>query len=246
MKYDFKHLLINGCSHSAGSEIEGSGIGEGDYNRAQCFGAQLARRLDCKYSNLAVPGGSNDYIARSTLYWILENQDLAKDTLFLIHWTGSTRTEFFYDGPVDKIYWNWIDYSFDKQVGHVHFDHHANIFPKTMNSNLQSIEKSLFINETHWEINKYNNIIQTQTLLKSLNLQYVFGNAFQACAQGERYQKYSNLIDRTKFKNPFDEKESFFENCLANGFSVEGQKYWHHKLEAHTYWTDRLFKENFS
>lgn len=246
MKYNFKHVLINGCSHSAGSEIEGSGIGEGDYNRAQCFGAQLARRLDCEYTNLSLPGGSNDYIARTTLYWILENQELAKQTLFLIHWTGSTRSEMFYEGSVDKIYWNWIDHSFDKRVGHVHFDHHANIFPKQMASNLQAIGKSLFINETHWEINKYNNIIQTQTLLKSFNLPYIFGNAFQSCAQGDRYNRYLNLIDQEKFKNPASDDHSFFEHCLANGFSIEGQRFWHHKIDAHTYWAERLFNQNFS
>ena len=42
----FKHVLINGCSHSAGSEIEGSGIGEGNFNRDNCFGAQFAKGLD--------------------------------------------------------------------------------------------------------------------------------------------------------------------------------------------------------
>ena len=30
------HILINGCSHSAGSEIEGSAIGESRYNRKNC------------------------------------------------------------------------------------------------------------------------------------------------------------------------------------------------------------------
>ena len=96
-KHNFSHVLINGCSHSAGSEIEASGIGEGNYNRDNSFGAQFAKQLDCTYTNIAYPGASNDYISRTTLYWILDNPTLAKDTLFLIHWTGTDRTEYFYD-----------------------------------------------------------------------------------------------------------------------------------------------------
>ena len=52
-KHNFSHVLINGCSHSAGSEIEGSGIGDGNYNRENSFGAQFAKQLDCTYTNIA-------------------------------------------------------------------------------------------------------------------------------------------------------------------------------------------------
>ena len=84
-KYDFEHILINGCSHTAGSEIEGSGIGEGNYNRDNCFGAQLARKLGVVYTNLALPGASNDYINRTTSMWMLDHAAMAKRTLYLIH-----------------------------------------------------------------------------------------------------------------------------------------------------------------
>jgi hypothetical protein len=86
------HLLVNGCSHTAGSEIEGSGVGEGNYNRQNCYAAQIAKKLNWEYTNIAMPGGSNDYIKRTTMLWILDNPERAKNTHFFINWTGAERT----------------------------------------------------------------------------------------------------------------------------------------------------------
>ena len=85
----YNHLLVNGCSHTAGSEIEGSGIGEGNYNRQNCYAAQIAKKLNWEYTNIAMPGGSNDYIKRTTMLWILDNPERAKNTHFFINWTGA-------------------------------------------------------------------------------------------------------------------------------------------------------------
>lgn len=245
-KYNFNHILINGCSHSAGSEIEGSGIGEGDYNRENCFGAVLAKRLGLGYTNLALPGGSNDYINRSTNMWILDNFELAKKTLFLIHWTGSNRSEIFFNESNTESYWNFIPYVSDKNVGHIHADHYAPIFPKELQRNLDTLSKHMFINEEHWEINRYLNAINLQTVLESFNFKYIFRNGFQACATDSRYLYYQQKIKQNNFIGFGDTKYSFFEHCLDAGFSVEGQQYWHHRKEAHEYWANILFTQNFS
>lgn len=239
-----KHVLINGCSHTAGSEIEGSGIGESRYNRENCFGAQLAKKLNLTYTNLALPGGSNDYISRSTIFWCLNNPTLIKDTIFLINWTGSNRTEFFVDDTIDNGFWQ--DYVYDEKVGHVHFEHVWPGFTKTDKNKLIKASKIIFQYETHWEINRYMNIINLQTILKNYRAKFIFRNGFDYCKIGKRFENYQSLIDTETFRYFDNQKESFFENCLNAGHSVEGQQYWHHKLDAHTYWANKLYQEEFN
>lgn len=245
-KYDFSHLFINGCSHSAGSEIEGSGIGEGNYNRENCFGAQLASKLGVNYTNIALPGGSNDYINRSSTHWIIDNLELAKRSLFLIHWTGSSRSEIFFNSGNTEHYWQFVPYVSDRNVGHIHANHYAPIFPSKLKKTLDVLSRYMFVNEEHWEINRYLNIINLQTILEAHQIPYIFRNGFQSCAVGDRYSYYQTKINSRNFYKFDDNSESFFEHCIAAGFSVEGQKYWHHRKDAHTYWANRLYDQNFA
>lgn len=244
-KYNFNHLFINGCSHTAGSEIEGSGIGEGNYNRENCFGAQLASKLGVDYTNIALPGASNDYINRSTCLWILDNPTIAKNSLFLIHWTGSSRSEIFFDNSDTNSYWKFVPYVSDRNVGHVHASHYAPVFPKDQQRTLDLLSKNMFLNEEHWEINRYLNIINLQSILELHNFSFIFKNGFQSCASGDRYSYYQKKIKCEKFYKFTDISESFFEHCASAGFSVEGQQYWHHRKEAHTYWANRLYQRFF-
>lgn len=235
----FDHVLINGCSHSAGSEIEGSGIGEGNYNRENSFGAQFAKALNCSYTNIAYPGASNDYIARTTLYWILDNKELAKRTLFLIHWTGTDRTEYFYDEGKTSAF-DFIPFKPDTNVTHLHPQHYPDWAPKQWTKNLDVLSNQLFLNHTQWDINRYNNIIQTQEFLKSNGYKYVFRNAFQCCENRPRYKYYIDKLDKDNFLHWDNAEESFYDHCINVGYDVEGQQYWHHKLDAHTYWAKKL------
>jgi hypothetical protein len=237
----YKHVLINGCSHSAGSEIEGSGIGEGNYNRENSFGAQFAKQLGCTYTNIAYPGASNDYIARTTLYWILDNPVLAKDTLFLIHWTGTERTEYFYDKGNTTAF-DFIPFKPDTCVTHLHPQHYPDWAPMHWSKNLDALSEQIFLNPVQWNVNRYNNIIQTQELLKSKNYKYIFRNAFQCCDSSLRYRYYADKIDKENFLHFDNVQESFYENCLSQGYSVEGQQYWHHKIQAHAYWANKLLE----
>jgi hypothetical protein len=239
---NFDLLFINGCSHSAGSEIEASGIGEGKFNRENCFGAQIAKKLNVDKINLAQPGGSNDYIANSTMLWCLSNIEKIKNTFFLIHWTSAERTDFYTNTYKTPKYQDW---TFDPLFGHVHADHYCPNFDSEDLSYIKPLSKYLFINETHWEINKLLNIIKTQSLLKSHGAQYAFYNAFTPCVNNERYKNYHTLIDQENFKYMFEQKQTFYYWALLNGHSIDGQKYWHHKLLAHSGYANKLFFELF-
>ena len=239
----FDLLFINGCSHSAGSEIEGSGIGESDYNRENCFGAKLACKLGVKKINLAIPGASNDYIADSTMLWCLNNIEKIQNTYFLIHWTGAERTQFYYKKTAAKKYSDWV---FDHFQGHVHPKNYCSSFPKEDISFIKRINKYLFMNEINWEVNKLLNIIRTQTLFRSMGANYAFYNSFTELLNKSRFKKYHKLIDQTNFYNSFDKNQTFYYWALNQGHDINGQMYWHHKEPAHTDWADKLYQDLFN
>lgn len=246
MKYNFKHVFINGCSHTAGSEIEGAGIGDSEYNRVQCFGAKLARRLGVEYTNIALPGASNDYIFRTTNFWIQDNIELAKQSLFLINWTGAARAEYFHNG-VENNNWFWMQIPFvpDEHVGHLHPNYFSYV-NKHDHFNARALSRHLFMSETHWEVNRYMNILNLQSMLKVHDISYIFKNSLEFCSANTRFQYYNSRVDGKNYKGFTDQRESFFEHCLDAGFSIDGQLLHHHKEDAHAYWAEKLFNENFS
>lgn len=250
MQCNFHAILVNGCSHSAGSEIghavpaelESSKMRSHEFNKNNSFGNQLAKKLNVNCINLAQPGGSNEYIADSTMLWCLANPSAVKNTFFLIHWTTAERIDFFVDSCNGLKTQDWV---FDTHFGHVHPAHFWPHFEKNDAHNIKKLSKYLFINQTHWEINRLLCIIRTQALLKSLGAQFKFYNAFDTLANGKRYKKYHKLIDKAIFHEPFNEDQTFYYWALNRGHDIKGQQYWHHKLPAHTAYANKLFSELF-
>ena len=75
-------LLVNGCSHIAGSEADTN------------VGILFAKELGHDLVNIAEPGGGNQRILRSTIEYIEQNE---KPDFVLIGWTTHERFEFSFD-----------------------------------------------------------------------------------------------------------------------------------------------------
>jgi hypothetical protein len=88
-----KHLWVNGDSHTAGSHSP--------VNITNTFAKQIAGHFDSTYTNISLPGGSNQRIIRTTIE-ALPNLD-PKDTFILIGWSSWERTEWYYNGQWHKI-----------------------------------------------------------------------------------------------------------------------------------------------
>lgn len=243
-------LVINGCSHSAGSEISGQGISDGKECRDNSFGALLARKLDRQPIHLALPAGSNDRIVRTTLAWIGDNIDAIQskkiDPIFLIHWTGVQRSEF----------------RVNTEPFHAPFvDHHNNDDRyRPMAVGVQStsfgISKKitewynhLFVyDEIYWTDNKLKNILALQGILKSIGLQYWFGDAFDAFASNKKslnFEAVGKLVDRRYFPY-FDNLEmTYYLYCKNQGFNNidPSNQIWHLDANAHIFYSEFLFKE---
>jgi len=91
-----KILLVSGCSHAGGYEIDYSM--DSEYNRYHSFGGQLTHpdRIfsDRKLINISAGSVSNSYILRNTLLWFQQCYDPdLHDVFCLIAWSDSARWE---------------------------------------------------------------------------------------------------------------------------------------------------------
>lgn len=238
-------LVINGCSHSAGSEIPGAGIGDGEECRNGSFGALLAKRLGRTPIHLALPGGSNDWIYRTTAAWLgdnkhrIENKEI--DVIFLIHWTGAERSEYRFWQPFRTPFINYNHDIFYRSfsIGTTQeFQGEDRLIFKTF--------CKMFINgKSYWTDNKIKNIIALQGLLKSFNCPYWFGNAFDTFFNTNTYESMSKLIDKKYFPHYDNDKLAYYWFCRDNGFKNQdpSNKLWHLDGRAHDFYSNWLYRE---
>jgi hypothetical protein len=247
-------LIINGCSHSAGSETEGPGIGDGIVCRNNSFGSMLAEKLDRIPVHLALPGGSNDRIARTSTAWISDNLDKIKnkeiDVLFLVHWTGAERSEYFFPestfGKADPLKTMFMDYSLDSEYWAVNSgtaDHGTTEIQKDIYNSFYK----LFVNSLEtWSDNKIKNIVYLQSILKQYNVPYWFGDSFFLdYKETQTYNSLVKLIDKKYFPYHTQRDKSYYWMCSDAGYKNQdatGQM-WHLNRSAHKYYANWLLEE---
>lgn len=88
-------LFVNGCSHTAGSEID---YYMQDECREKAWPKKLADMNGWDVTNIAHPGASNDRIRRTTIEWFIKNTQIqkeydVKDITVIIMWSGFERFE---------------------------------------------------------------------------------------------------------------------------------------------------------
>ena len=89
-------LVVNGCSHTAGAELEYARQGV-CYDKA--WGSHLSGKLGYDYTNLSESGASCDRVTRTTyefIYDYIKFKGNIKDVLFIVLWPGTYRTELYH------------------------------------------------------------------------------------------------------------------------------------------------------
>lgn len=238
-----KFLLIAGCSHTAGSEIDGQE--DSSYNRQNSFGGLLAKKLNCKPVNIAQNGMTNSGIARSILMWFHNNYN--PETMkvqVLVSWTESLRLEV----PSLKRYFCYNLSS----IAADWFDKTANMFYRI---NLgwaggDDEERELFPyyhqfivrNEEFIEMQSINYILQIQYFLKSKNINYLMCNAMHTFTLPNNiHDEYLQLVDNKHYYNMTNNDESFFWKFKNQGYINPKAKYWHHGEEPHRLYSEELY-----
>lgn len=250
-----KVLVINGCSHTAGSEIDGAGVGDSPTCRSNSFGNLIAERVGREAINMAYPGGSNERICRSSMAWLGDNLEkiLNKelDVFFLVHWTGFERFDYHFSqerfGDPDLLKIKFSSYCEDP-----HYQSFTNQSPvpdwgRRETQEVVRAYKTMFLNSFEtWSDNKIKNIISLQGILKQFNIPYWFGDSFYVdYCNTPTFQKLTKVLD-TKYFPYYNRKDmSYYWMCSDAGFKNQdtSNKLWHLGREAHKFYADWLFTE---
>ena len=244
-----KIALIAGCSHSSGSEIDGTV--DSRYNRDHSFGNVLARKLGYEPINISISGATNSSIARSIQLWFKEQYDSTTMEVFVIvGWTEGGRIEVpaaqigqdFRSSNADA---DWYDIT----AGNYHrlnygWDGHT----KEQKAVIAVHKPYMVNNPIILETNSVNQILLIQYFLKSLNVEYVMCHTMHLFSPGHHTNQYVNLVDRTRYYElDASDQEAFYWKYRNLGYINEKAKYWHHGEEPHRLHAEALYtfiKEN--
>jgi hypothetical protein len=233
-------MLIAGCSHAAGSEIDGTD--DSPYNRQHSFGNLLAQKMDFEPINIADNGATNPTILRTILEWISENYDPTTMELFvLVPWTESSRMEFPWD---DKIgykdsYADWISkyryyYKYINQ-GYAGGNEEER-------KKMPYYQKFIADHLAYLEILSANTILQLQYFLKMKKINYLMCNTMHMLDWRYKHLDFHiKQIDRTKYRELLDADKAFFWKYRHAGYENPKAKYWHHNEEPHRLFADELY-----
>ena len=248
----FKNFLFAGCSHTAGSEIfYPKMLGDVNAEKEGAFGAVVSKALGKKYYNIAQPGCGNQYIARSVLFWLLDNKEEINDTFIIIHWTGETRLDFSYQRR-DKEKWvagpSYAYDCFDMDQICIMPNGWSAGYPYRVKNTLKYLERAVALeseDRTWLLIDKYTTVLWMQELLKQMGVQYLFFNGYDNLENSKRYKIYVDHIDTTKFIEPYRVGGGFYERAINAGFESKAQ-YMHHQEPAHIWYANWLLENHFT
>lgn len=233
-----KVLLVAGCSHSCGHELEAAEVHYSQYNIDNSFGGILSKIFDLKHVNIACVGCSNKVIISNVVHHVdlLLTEYDPKEIIVLVGWTGFARSEMMLDNQL---------YNFS-----INSDQHPKwmLRPRALRKYHKAWQKLLdkqLLNNDH---------ILNYTLLKSFldvrQIDYFFFNAVDCLEQP--YRDFFHIHDdfRTNFigyQAARDDPKYFyacnvehtFYKYLKQRFDPCQDGRWHHfGKEAHLKWAE--------
>lgn len=240
-----KVMLIAGCSHAAGSEIDGNQ--DSKYNREHSFGGVLAKKMEYRPVNISAPGSTNPTIARSIIEWIDTEYDSEKMELFvLVAWTDSVRMEI----PADRINpyhlysGNAADWSSrtSEQYSRILLGYEGD--SETERKQIAYYHRFISDNYIYLGILTLNLVLQVQYFLKMKNINYLMCNTMALVENNihGHMDFYFNQVDQNKYIWLTDSKKSFYWRFRDAGFVNQKAKYWHHGEEPHRIFANELYE----
>lgn len=236
-------MLIAGCSHTAGSEIDGNA--DSIYNRQHSYGNLLANRLGCKPINIAVCGYTNSAIARSILEWFDTCYQKGTEVFVLVGWTESARIEAPFQHPTwhNEVNGKYCDWFSDSSTNFLQINPSYTGY-SDREKDLQNDYQTFVIKRTEFtEILSANLILQLQYFLKLNNCNYLMlNNSHMFSIQNDKFlSQYLKLIDSTKYYKFKQNDSSFYTKFKDLGYTNNKAKYGHHGELPHLLYTQELY-----
>jgi len=234
-------MLIAGCSHTSGSEIDGEQ--DSVYNRQHSFGNQLANKMGYRAVNIASPSSTNSTIARSVIEWFSKDYDSRTMEVFIVvAWTESTRMEV----PVDRICWYeqhtpYGDWFAESSRHYLRVNSGYAGSGDSEKELIKPYHRFMADNEKYLDIASANLVLQLQYMFKMYNVDYVMCNVMHMFTPGEQLNFYTSQIDATKYFNLGDNDNAFYWKYRNAGYTNPKAKYWHHNEIPHSLYATELY-----
>lgn len=239
-----KIMLIAGCSHTAGSEIDGTL--DSVYNRQHSFGNLLAEKMGYRPINIAVPAATNMGVARSVLQWFKEQYDPVEHEVFvLIAWAECSRMEFPITGNINyKEGVPSIDWFPDQINNFIVINNGASSTIEWQEVIIKRTLRFLAENLEYLEIMSATYALQLQYFLKMNNVNYCMCNTGYMFTKEAKHMKfYLDLLDASRYMNmDAGELGSFFGIYRQAGYVNPLAIYFHHGEEPHRLYAEELHK----
>ncbi len=227
------HLVANGCSHTAGAEIEFPMQGK-CYDKA--WPKHLADMLGYNHTNLSISGGSQKRIIRTTIEFIgnylIEGKDL-KDLFVIVLWPGPYRTELYIpDMPgIEKNHWHTF------VVGNDYKE-----FPKDINNFYKYWVLTYDTEQAN--VSYLLDVITFQSYLKFWKIKYFFYKASTTpLSSDETHLSYQAQIDNKYFPQNQDPNGSYDSLLRRAGFAYSKvADYPHYGEDGHVFFAKYLNK----
>lgn len=248
-----KVLLINGCSHAAGYEIDGNEVSLDSVNNRQLsFGNKLAQFLQFRPINIATGGSTNSAIMRSTIEWIEENYKPDEMELtVLLAWTEPSRLEaptMIKSGATHDEYADW------KTKSHKNFlriNAGANL-PKDSIENIDGVHSNQELYKIYQEfqihaddfnkIETLNKVLMMQYYLSNKKIDYIFCDGSSTpYFDRDYFDFYVKNIDAKYYHNFLSYENAFWQKYKRLGYKNENAKYFHHSAKAHQVYALELY-----
>lgn len=238
-----KILLIAGCSHAAGYEI--NGVQDCEENRAMCFGAKLAHMLGRRPINIAMGGSSNPAIARSVLEWFAKCYDAqTQEVMVLIAWSESSRVDVPYYPEIDYscegIDWYPLENRNYLQVNSG-IEVHGNM-PEKERQQVTYFQDFIPNNLYYLEMISCNTVLQMQYFCKSMGAEYLMCNTMHMFSQSNWIFNHKKHIDSTYYLDLDQNDMAFYWYYRNLGYENQLASFWHHDETPHQLYAEKLFQ----
>jgi hypothetical protein len=236
-----KTMLIAGCSHTAGSEIDGTQ--DSLYNRQNSYGNLIAKNLGLTPINISQCGSTNSAIARSVMEYISKHEE--KPKFVVVGWTDSVRVEApYYRTSNYKTMNNAIDWYDATGEHYLRISMFINsIIVEEEREKILDYQSFTIRNEEYTEINNILHIITLQSFLKLHNIPYLMVNTnyiFEKMHVTLRW--YFQLIDSLRYPQFDNSAVNFYPKYKNLGYTNSLAKYGHHGADAHLDYANNLTK----
>lgn len=241
-------LLVNGCSHTSGAEIQGPRTPH-CYDKA--WPKHLAELLGWDIVNLSRSGGSSERVLRTTVNWLGANytKNLSGKVFFIALWPGITRKEIrckefvFRESKTNPNIYKADDNWMTLVLGNVKSYADAvkkGWFPKELFDYYRYWINIVTDEELHER--QYMNILSLQGVIKSLDIPYLFQNSTTALNASHEYERLIPLIDKSKFFGWKDYNKSYDTLLKYQGFSYPKWSKGHFDEDAHIWYAKYMYQ----